>query len=235
MSKQDPATTIGTLMKRAKAKPVESPAQSADGRTDPIAELTLSFLMWEAPFTRARTAFKRVMDHAIDHNDLRVTRPEDLAGILGKTYPLALERCERLHTALEAVFAREYAVTLDNAMALGKRDGRKYLESIEDMPPYVAARTCLVAFGSHAVPLDDRTLARLIETGVFEDGTTIEVAQGVLERAVKATDALDFHQRMTDWMDKPAAAAGRKKTTKKAPASTRKKTSTKKTASGRKR
>ena len=227
MSKKDPAQTLASVMKRAKAKPVESPALTEEGLVDPIAELTLSFLLWEAPFTRARTAYKRVADHAIDHNDLRVTRPEDLAAILGKTYPLALERCERLHLSLEAVYAREYAVSLDNAQSLGKREGRKYLESIDDMPAYVAARTSLVAFGSHAVPVDERTLARLIDAGVFDEGTTVAEAQGSLERAVKAADAADFHGRMTDWLDKPAGGATRKKTSKK--------TTKKKAAGGRKK
>ncbi|MEM1423005.1 MAG: hypothetical protein AAGH64_03280 [Planctomycetota bacterium] len=231
MSKQDPASTIASLMHRAKAKPVESPALNADGASDAIGELVFSFLLWEAPFTRARSAFKRVSDHAIDHNDLRVTRNEDLAGILGKTYPLALERCERLHIALEAIYAREYSVSLENARTLGKREGRKYLESIEDMPPFVAARTSLVALGSHAIPVDERTLARLIESGVYAEGTGIAEAQGSLERAVKAADAAEFHARMVDWLDKPAGGATRKKTSKK----TAKQTTKKKTASGRRK
>ncbi len=236
MSKQDPASMIESLLKRAKASPVESPTQNEEGAIDAIGELVLSFLLWEAPLTRARSAYKRLMDSVLNHNDLRVTRVEDITQILGKTYPLAQERTERMLIALETIFAREYTVSLDNAKTLGKREGRKYLESIDDTPPFVSARTSLVAFGSHAVPLDERTMARLIEAEVFEEGTTIESAQGSLERQVKAADALDFHQRMVDWMDKPAGASGRKKTTKKAPATPAhsKKKTTKKPASGRK-
>lgn len=218
MSKQDPASTIESLLKRAKATPVESPAIT-DGGADPVGELVFSFLLWEAPFTRARAAFKRVTDATLDHNDLRVTRPDDLADMLGKTYPLVTERCERLLYALDQIYRREYRVVLDGAIALGKREGRKYLESIDDVPPFVSARTSLVAMGSHAVPLDERTLSRLIETEVFEAGTTLESAQGTLERRVKASDAQEFHERMVDWMDKPASAPRRttkKKTKKKA-------------------
>lgn len=224
MSKQDHAATINTLMKRAKAAPAESPIEGSDA----IAELVFSFLLWEAPFTRARTAYKRLADSVINHNDLRVTRIDDVAGILGKTYPMALERSERLNLALEEIYRREYAVSLDNAAALGKREGRKYLESIDDTPPFVSARTSLVAFGSHAVPLDDRTMARLLEHDVFEEGTATEQAIGTLERAVKASDAPEFHARMVSWMDGPAGATTRKKTTKKS-SPARAKTTKKKT------
>jgi hypothetical protein len=223
VSKTDPASLLQTQLRRAKAQRATSPAPEGD------AELVFSFLLWEAPFTRARSAFKRLTDHVIDHNDLRVTYASDIAQILGKTYPLAHERAERLLFALETIYRREYAVTLEGAAAKGKREARKYLESIDDMPPFVSARVGLIAFGAHGAPVDERTLARLIESGVIEEGTTPEQASGALERAIKATDALEIHERVVDWLDKPGAAPGRKKTSKKTPA-TRKKTATKKAA-----
>ncbi len=229
MSKTDTASQLNAILKRAKAQPADSPAPG----DDPVAELVYSFLLWEAPASRARAAYKRITDAVVSHNDLRVTLISDLVELLGKTYPLAVQRAERLHIALEALYAREYKVTLDGALALGKRDGRKYLETIDHMPPFVAGRVALIALGAHAAPVDERLLTRLIEASVFPEGTTADEASASLERAVKAADGLGTHQRLIAWLEEaaPAKPAAGTKSKKKSAKKTTKKAATKKSTS----
>jgi hypothetical protein len=175
-------------------------------KRSPMEEFIVSFLTWEGPVQRADPALKRLIDGSIDLNELRVTRPEDLVSIIGKTYPNAEERAERLHLALNDLYVREHAVTLDRVIAMSKRDGRKYVEELEGMLPYISARIALVALDTHAIPIDDRTLDLLIAEGVVEEGSTIEKAVGKLERHIKSTDAMEAHLLFQQWAETEAGA-----------------------------
>jgi hypothetical protein len=157
-------------------------------------ELVYSFLLWESTHHRAANAYKRLRDAFVDDNELRVTRNEEIMAVLGKTYPHAEERVMRLRAALRDVYLREHAVSLEKAKTLAKREARKYVESLEGMHPFVAARVVLLGFGGHAVPLEDRLLDKLAEAGVVDDGADVVKAQGSLERMVKAADAAEAAQ-----------------------------------------
>jgi endonuclease III len=231
LSTADPAAALASLAKRVRAGDLEpSPA------TDAVGELVFSYLLWDAPASRARAAFKRVMDHCVDYNDLRVTRPEELAALFGKTYPRVAERSRRLLMTLEDIYRREHVVALDSAVEMSKRDGRKYVESLDAIPPFVAARVCLAALGAHAFPVDDALLERLRAEGALSESDDASAVSSSLERAVKAGEALALHDRVVVALEhapKPRRAGSRKKTTSRAGGA--KKTSsrraTKKTAS----
>ncbi len=168
---------------------------------EPMEEFVFSFLTWEASGQRAEHAIKRMLDGTLDLNELRVTRPEDLAAVMGKTYPNVEERAERLHLALNDLYKREHAVSLERVLALSKRDGRKFIEDLDGMVPYVSARIALLALDTHAIPIDERTLELLIEEGVVEEGATIEKAVGKLERHIKSTDAIEAHLLLQRWAE----------------------------------
>ena len=204
-------------------------------KRDPMEEFILSFLTWEGPVQRADPALKRLIDSSLDLNELRVTRPEDLASIIGKTYPHADERAERLHLALNDLYVREHAVSIDRVITMSKRDGRKYIEELEGMLPYISARIALMALDTHAIPLDQRTLDLLIDEGVVEEGSAIDKAVGKLERHIKSTDAIEAHVLFQQWAESDAGAVASKpkksSTTRSgASRSTRKKPSRRKTA-----
>ncbi len=190
---------LASLVRSLRSKyQVEPPAER-----DAVEELVLSFLIWEATETKADAAMRRVCAGVVDFNELRATRPEDIAGWLGKQYPRAEERARRLKASLNEIFIREFAVTLDSCAALNKRDARKYLESLEGMPPYVASRVLLLRMGGHAMPVDEKLLTRLIEMDVVDPTDDEAKAAGILERHVKAEDALATHQLLQAWSDDP--------------------------------
>ena len=80
------------------------------------------------------------------------------------------------------------------------------------MTPFVAARTALIAAGSHAVPVDERTLRLLVKSGVVNSDATIDSASQTMSRLVTAAQGLDTHlalqmlsekERATPVMDLP--------------------------------
>lgn len=206
---------------------------------DPIETFILSYLYWDGIASRAELALKRIQSQCIDYNEFRVCDIPEVVGLIGKTYPRAEERAHRLLLGLNDVYRREHEVSLENCVKMPKRDARKYLDSIESIPPFVAARTALVAADAHAIPVDDRTLALLLEAEAIPEGSDCEAAAGILERHIKAADSLQTHILMQAWSEgeiklaapkKSRATAGSKRTSKKKTGrKTKKKTTKKKT------
>ncbi len=197
----DHARALNALLRSLKSK--YAPEGELSTRT-PLEEMIYSFLLWEAPIAKADAAYRRLMNHVIDVNELRVCRPPEIIASIGKTYPLAEERAMRLKASLHEVYLREFAVSLDKCAALSKRDARRYLDTLEGMPPFVSARVVLLRLGGHAIPVDDNLLCRLVSKGVVEPDYDCARAEGVLERHVKADDGIQVHLTLLNWADDPA-------------------------------
>jgi len=168
---------------------------------DPIDELVWSMLLWDAPRSKAERAHKRLVGAVVDVNDLRVCMPDEVAGLLGKSYPNVGERAERLLGALHEVYLREHAVTLAPLRDAPKREARKYLDSIAAAPQFVTARVLLLGLGAHAIPLDTRMFTGMQKANALEEDADEARAVSVLERTVKASDAPAVHAAMLAWVE----------------------------------
>ena len=200
MSTTDHAKAIASLLKNLRGSyEVPEPAD----RT-PLEEFVYSFFLWDASASKAEAAYKRVVNSMVDFNELRVTRPPELITLLGKNYPKVEERAERLRASLNDLYTREFAVTLDPCVAMSKRDARKYLEGVHGCPQFVWARVLLMRMEGHALPVDDRLNYRLIEAGVIDEESDCAKTAGLLERHIKADDALASHGLMLAWSEDPA-------------------------------
>lgn len=228
MTTADHAKKFATLLKRAKSE-VEvseeaSPAAGADDSGRLIRQLIFSMLMWEATRAQATAAMRRLGEHLVDLNELRVCFAQEIAAILGERYPRGLERAERLHAMLTEIYKREHGLNIDRLETLSKRDARTYLETLEGMCEYACARVILVGLGGHAMPCDERLRDHLASEGAMpEDLTTVE-ACGWLERQVRAGEALGAHHVLQAWSDAQGIPTKREKKPE-APASRRAKSS----------
>lgn len=216
MTAPDPTKKLGALLKRLRAAHGECcPDLACEGRpesADPLLwQLVASFLTWEAGPSKAAAAAKRLHAAVVDYNEMRVCLPGELAGILGDRYPRALERATRLRMVLNELYRREHTVTLAPAAAMGKREARQYLEGIEGMHPFVAARVLLLSMGGHAFPLDERLHAALAEEEAVPAGLSVADASGWLERHFRAGEAGPAYLLLEAWMDERAAKAAPKK------------------------
>ncbi|MEM9084284.1 MAG: hypothetical protein AAGB34_11855, partial [Planctomycetota bacterium] len=108
---------------------------------EPLEEFIYSFLIWEGgPSRKADLALQRLLALGVDLNELRTFEVTDLVTAVGKTYPNVEERMIRLKASLMELYRREHEMSLEGVKALSKRDGRNYLETLEGMPKFVAAR-----------------------------------------------------------------------------------------------
>lgn len=204
----DPAKRFAALIKRLKGEFEVSaegqgepgPACLAEG--DPaLDQAVFSFMLWETTTAQAQTGFKRLRDSFVDLNELRVCFPEEICAAIGERFPRSRERATRLRAVLNDIYRREHGLSLARLADQPKREARTYLESLEGMPPFVAARVALLCFGSHAVPIDERLLAMLTAERAIEPELTVEEAAGWIERQVRANEAATTHLLLRRWTD----------------------------------
>ncbi len=232
--KQDArAKKLAALLKKIAARktPEEAPPRDAS------AQMVVAFLQWRATRRQAEAAFEALLAEMVDINELRVSHLEEVLHVLGDDYPLAEQRMLRMREALNEVFRREHGIAMASIESKSKKEQRSYLETLPGITPYVVSQVMLLAFGGHAIPVDEKLVALLAREGVAEaDDTPPAEVESYLLRQIKAGEAADAHLLLQAWSDslktpavkkaaspaaKPAAASRstKKKSTKKKPAS----------------
>jgi endonuclease III len=177
--------------------------------SDPIATLILSFFMWESTTERAIACYDRLRSHTVSFNDLRVSMPHEMVEWLEDDDALNLERAQRLRAVLRNVFLREHAVSLDALNDYGKREVRKYIDSLEGIVPYVASRVMLVCFETHAVPVDGQLREMLIEQGAADESAGVAELSAWMARQIRADESRDAHHKLQAWVDRAASSRPR--------------------------
>lgn len=183
------------------ADPSDAPAAAIAAGPDPLDILVLGFLEWDAPRQSAATAYERIRSFVVDHTELRVSHPAEIAALLGPRYPRAAERAARLHDALQEVFIREHATSLAAVVAGGKREARHYVHSLPGITPYVADLVSLLCFGGARVPVDEVLLIALREEGriASDQAHTHDVAVAI-EKRLKPERAAHAHALLNAWL-----------------------------------
>jgi len=138
--------------------------------------------------------------------------PHETVEIIGQRYPLALNRAQRLRAAMRDIYLREHAMSLDRQASGGKRDLRKYIESLDGMVPYVAHRVALLCFDTHVMPVDEQLRTALIEAEVADAAIEVPELASWLAVHVKAAEIVAAHAALQTWMDRQSNAAERKST-----------------------
>lgn len=201
MTKTDLDSTMKAFLKKLRTRfgnPKRPPTPD-----DPVDELVWSYLLWESTATKASNALKRITSTVVDVNELRVSLPVEIADMLGERYPLVEERSIRLRASLDDIFRREHCVSLLSLKKLSKREAKQRLESIHAIPPFVVSRVLLMGLGGHATPIDQITLDRLIGEGLLDAGVTVDKANSLLPRHIKAADAVEAHLLFRKWVESP--------------------------------
>jgi endonuclease III len=116
----------------------------------------------------------------------------------------------RLREALNEVYIREHAVSLESLAAKVKKDQRVYLETLPGIPVYVTASVMLLSYGGHAIPVDSKLATLLAEEGVVTPDSDSASTEAVLLRQVKAGDGFETHLVLQAWSDASRKASPKK-------------------------
>lgn len=183
------AKEVKTFFNRLKRS---GPKPTTYDSSDYLQQFVFTVLSEGNSLSKAKTATTRLMNHMIDYNDLRVSTPEELTGVIEDDLADVMERTTTLVRILNAIYERENSVTLDAARIGTKKDTIAYLESLERMTPYVLAGIMLWSFDEHAIPVDEQMLAVLKRENLVDAEADVYSAQAFLKRQIKPGDAKLF-------------------------------------------
>ncbi|MHC5110552.1 MAG: hypothetical protein ACYTHJ_11830 [Planctomycetota bacterium] len=182
-------------------------------QVDPLRCLATGILGVQTTEERAERALKKILDAAVDWNEVRVSNPEELASFVGAGIPNCADHCQRLILALQDIYDNENEVGLGRLHSLGRREARHYLESLGGMDAFSVASVMLWSLGGHAIPVNDHLMDALSVSDLIDPGASRAEVQAFLERHISAADGKIFVTAMRSF--KPTKTT-RKKAVKKA-------------------
>lgn len=159
--------------------------------TDPITQLILGVLSRNTPESKARQVLDRLRAQVVDYNELRVIPVHEMVDMIGDL-PDVHTKAEDILRALNHIFAREFAVSLDRMREINKKEANTYIDEIEGLEGYTRARIRLLGLEIHAIPLDEAMWAYARQVEIIDGKCSLEEAQGFLERQISSDDALEF-------------------------------------------
>ena len=231
----------------SKIKKEKSKASLAT-KDDPLQMLLLGILSNYATEQKASTALSRLLDTAIDNNDLRMTPVADMVRAVGVDYPKCRLAADEISQTLNSIFNHLHHLDVGFLETGSKKAAESFLNSLDCLSPHAKAffrQRCLKA---QVIPLDHNMYTYLQKGDCIAEDVGVEEAQKFLSSAIKDRDRMSFYTLFKRYAathsprksaKKKAASSARtsgKKTTrkKKTVRSTLRKTAKKKkTASGK--
>ena len=226
------AKKIGKLFRALKK---DAPTIKPPQYDDVMDALVFAIVSENMTMAVAKTAMRKITKRFVDFNDLRVSRPEEIAEVLGDLEELK-ETAQAIPNILNAIFNRYDKVGLDEFEEIGKRQAKKELEGFNGMTSYICNYCFLTALQGHAIPVNKAMIEYLRENELVHPKASAHDICGFLERQISATDGWQFYILLrieSDTASKTRKPVAKKKTTKKKAAAKKVKAAKKKTTSAK--
>jgi endonuclease III len=171
---------------------------------DSVRGLLRAVLLADVSDKAAEKAEHALSREFVDYNELRVAPAKDIVDVIGKDYPGGREKAEMLTSALNAIFDRTGTLSMEYLAKLPKRELRRHLREI-GLDGHASAYVA-IAYGAHAVPVD-QSLADLLEMQqCVEPGSSRDDVEGFLEHLIpqkQAAAAAKFFRKLVETTAKP--------------------------------
>lgn len=171
---------------------------------------------------QANKALEKFTEHFVDWNDLRVSRPEEVAEVLGSNKPEYKKIASNLTQMLNAVFEKYDCLDIEHLKDMGKREAREELEKINELEPFCSNYFLMVCMDAHTVPLSDGMIQYLRTQKLIHPDADNADTQGFVERVLSSQYTYSFFYELLNLSRNPEKEPSKNKKTKK-------KTKTKKT------
>ena len=169
-----------SALERAYGRPERTNARS------PLESLVLGLLKGETSERVAEQALRRLRGHFLDFNEVRVTRPQDVAEAI-QIVAAPEAKALAITGVLQTLFLRSGTVDLDFLTRLPLTQARAFLEQLNGLDGRTVA-TVLLGLGAQTVPADASVVRMAKRLGLADRTSTAEQIQAALERVVPAAD-----------------------------------------------
>ncbi|HEX41572.1 MAG TPA: hypothetical protein ENN81_05870 [Phycisphaerales bacterium] len=160
---------------------------------EPVEAVIYAILSQTLTDSAAHAAFRRFGDYFVDWNELRVTRAEEIASVIGHTTPETIEIGVRLGATLGAIFNDYHKVGLEALKKLGKRPVKQALEKYKGFSRYVVDYCMLTAFAGHAIPLTPTMIEFLKDNGLVHPSADEAEIEGFLGKQIPSKNGYEFY------------------------------------------
>ena len=200
---------------------------------DPTEAIVFAAVSEFVTVSKAKTISRRIDEHFVNLNDLRVAPKEEILEVLGSDSSDAKQTAAQLNKMLNNIFIKYHTVSLAALKKMGKRPAKQTIEKIVDNR-FVTEYCFLTALDGHSIPLTDGMVACLKKDKLVYPDADADTIEGFLARQISAKNAYEFYSLLRGHCDsqkpkkKVKKAKKVKKTLKKK--AVKKKTVKKKTA-----
>ena len=184
------AKAIGKLHRSLKKKYGKVKAVVFD---DPVDAIVYAIISENVRSSKAKSIRRRINEHFINLNDLRVSRTEEICEVLGSDSAAIRRTGARLTEVLNAVFHEFDKVGMEELKEMGKRQGRKEIEKFQTAGQFAVNYCFLTALGGHAIPLTPRMIEYLKADNMVDPAATDEEIVSFLERQISASSDYEFY------------------------------------------
>jgi endonuclease-3 len=170
-------------------RPEETP------RRPPLEQLVLGLLGEQTSERKAEQGLRRLRTDFVDFNEVRVTRPHEVAKAIQMVAEPHL-KAWRIVRVLRQVFLRHGQVDLDFLSRLPLDQARGLLEQLDGVDARTVATVVLLSLGGNALPADAAVVRLSKRIGLVPRGWSAEQVQQALEEAVPPGDKSVFYRLM---------------------------------------
>ncbi|MBN1456964.1 MAG: hypothetical protein JW912_03840 [Sedimentisphaerales bacterium] len=177
---------------------------------DPVDAIVYAIISENMESESARSVYKKMEEHFVDQNDLRVSREEETMDVFGGITEETSKTAKLLRKTLGAILEKYESVGLTKLKEMGKRQAKAELQAIGCLSPFVVNYCFLTSLAGHAIPLTEKMIEFLKDEELVHPESTDEQIEGFLERQISAANAYEFYTLI-----KQESKKVRKKKTKK--------------------
>ncbi len=160
----------------------------------------------------AQDAIKKFNDYFTDWNDLRVSRIEEIAEVLGGQTPISRQIATALNRTLAAIFNSYHAVSLKALEKMGKRPAKQILDTLDGASHFVVNYCMLTSLQGHAIPLTKNMIEYLRSNRLVDADADEQEIEGFLTRLISASNAYEFYALLRQESEMTEAGKGKKTT-----------------------
>ncbi len=147
-------------------------------------------------------AARKLMQHFVDWNEVRVSRPVALVGVMGRQ-ARAQTRVALLQRFLEAYFLRQRSLNLDHLFTLKSHEMRRFLSELEIFDREELAAVYLTGFGVPVFPPSDALREVAEQSGLIKPKTTTLQMAKKFETALDVTELYALYSQLYALVNDP--------------------------------
>ncbi|MGA2914488.1 MAG: hypothetical protein ABSE89_00465 [Sedimentisphaerales bacterium] len=160
---------------------------------NPVEAIIFAVLCENSTESNAKAALKKIQSHFVDFNDLRVSRPEETAEVIGSDIEEPEKCAVRLSLLLNAIFQKYDCLKLEDLTSGGKKGAKEILEKFNGMSGFVCNYCLLTVADAHTIPLTEKMIQYLKTYNIIDSSFDTEQIAAFIERQIPAANGYVFY------------------------------------------